>query len=149
MTIIHFEDHPEFKPSYTPHEIIKMGAFGGTYFRPIQSGLLGRTFVDCHLEFQEIAALPPHLVTASVYDKNVNYYGVKCGLSLKDWQDKGWIRETDPRGWFQWYCRFYAGRRCYNDERQIRRWINKKNTFTRLKMTNKVKQVLLHWAIAT
>ena len=56
------------------------------------------------------------------YDVSVNKYGVKCGTSLRFWENKGWINEIDPYGWFQWYFRYWSGRRSKDDERQINRW---------------------------
>lgn len=35
---------------------------------------------------------------------------VKAGQDQAFWEDKGWIDKQDPRGWFQWYCRFYQGK---------------------------------------
>ena len=58
------------------------------------------------------------------YDATVNTYKVKCGGDLEMWESSGWIKEVDPYGWFMWYCRFYLGRRCEDDERQIGRWKN-------------------------
>ena len=49
---------------------------------------------------------------------------LECGTTLEAWESSGWITKYDPYGWFQWYCRFYCGRRCADDERQINRWIN-------------------------
>jgi len=62
-------------------------------------------------------------VASSIYDASVNKYKVKCGASLEEWESSGWMREQDPYGWFQWYCRFYQGRRTEDDERQISRWM--------------------------
>ena len=62
------------------------------------------------------------MVISSKYDKKVNKYKVKCGSSLENWEQSGWIDKQDPYGWFQWYCRFYQGRRTKDDERQIKRW---------------------------
>ena len=52
----------------------------------------------------------------------MNKYGVKCGTSLRFWENKGWISKIDPYGWFQWYFRYWSGRRSKDDKRQINRW---------------------------
>jgi hypothetical protein len=123
--MVHFADHPEFEPNLTPRQILEMGAFGGTYFRPIRSGVLGGVVIPDGRE-----GLPPSWfrgidvakkVVSETYDPRVNRYKVRCGSSLEDWEKAGWIRGQDPYGWFQWYCRFYAGRRTADDARQIAR----------------------------
>mgnify|MGYP001294879530 CR=1 FL=1 len=124
----HFKDHPEFKPNLSPHQVLKMGSFGGTYFRPIYSSVTKK-----HYKSEDVINEYPKswfkgididkMVISSKYDKNVNKYKVKCGTGLEDWEDKGWIIEQDPYGWFQWYCRFFEGRRSPDDERQIKRWL--------------------------
>ena len=123
-TII-FEDHPEFMPNLTPSEVFKLGSFGGTYFRPIKSSVTGLNYKDQHLEFPKTWFKGLDIekyVTSSTCDESINYYKVRSGQSLKFWEDSGWIEKQDPYGWFQWYCRFYLGRRCKDDERQIDRW---------------------------
>lgn len=122
-----FPDHKSFQPSLTPREIFRAGAFGGTYYRPIVSKTAKCSYdVGVHLEF------PPdwfegldisHMVTSEVYRKDVNKYGVKSGNDLDFWENKGWMREQDPYGWVQWYCRFYLGRRTEDDIRQVSRWV--------------------------
>lgn len=64
---------------------------------------------------------PARMVTSDVYRATVNRYRVGCGSGLDDWESSGWIRAQDPYGWFQWYCRFYRGRRSDDDDRQVRR----------------------------
>ena len=122
-----FEDFPEFQPKLSPKQILQLGSFGGTYFRPIYSSVTKQTYGD--EVWQE---LPPDWlegldieteVASSDYHKEVNRYGVKCGASLEMWERKGWMRSQDPYGWFQWYCRFYQGRRTEDDQRQVGRWV--------------------------
>ena len=122
-----FPDYPDFRPNLDPEEVLRAGAFGGTYYRPITSAVADRSFpVGVHLEF------PPDwfdgldvdaLVTSGTYRKSANRYGVKSGNDLPFWEGKGWMREQDPYGWFQWYCRFYLGRRTPDDDRQVSRWV--------------------------
>ena len=105
--------------------------------------------------------IDPKLYSSNYYDVNVKKYRIKCGTSLRFWENKGWIHEQDPYGWFQWYCRYYLGR-CTDDddERQIKRWMNIVNRFKGIlvKMIKnkgakfddycispKIRQILLHW----
>jgi hypothetical protein len=118
-----FKDHLEFTPNVTPLEMFELGVFGGTYWRPIYSGVLNQNLQNQHLEFPDIAKLPINMLTTSTCDQSVNFYGVKAGSSLKEWESKGWIHEQDPYGWVQWYCRFYNGRRSADDDNQIDRWL--------------------------
>tara|TARA_Y100000814_G_C12323572_1_gene399046 strand:+ start:333 stop:860 length:528 start_codon:yes stop_codon:yes gene_type:complete len=163
-----FKDYPDFKPNLTPKEVFKMGSFGGTYFRPIKSSVTGKSYKSENV----IKEYPKSWFTginkkthviSSKYDKNINKYKVKCGSSLEDWEKNGWIDKQDPYGWFQWYCRFYRGRRSDDDERQINRWkklagpngrfrkrlinmIKKKNTkYNDETVSPVIRQVLLHW----
>jgi hypothetical protein len=122
----HFPSHPHFLPNKSPSEIIHEGCFGGSYFRPLFSSTLGVTIED---DWKE---LPPswtqnlsidRYLTSVMYNAEINKYGVACGQSIEEWEANGWINhEYDVRGWFQWYCRFFMGRRCEDDERQIGRW---------------------------
>ncbi|KAI9148424.1 hypothetical protein HJFPF1_12256 [Paramyrothecium foliicola] len=122
----YFESHPEFRPNKSPEEMIREGSFGGSYWRPLRSKRLGITVQD---DWKE---LPPSwttgldvdtFLTNPSYNAEVNKYGVACGQSIEEWEAAGWIaHEYDVRGWFQWYCRFWMGRRCPDDERQVGRW---------------------------
>lgn len=99
-----------FHPELSPREMLALGVFGGKYM------------TDCRGEFPpswfEKARLSPRRADASL-----NHFGVLASQSLSEWRRKGWIFEDDPRGWFQWYCRYYLGRRLpFEDERQIKRW---------------------------
>lgn len=122
----HFPDYPEFRPNLSPAEVLRMGSFGGGYFRPIYSSVANWKFdrVWEELPKQWLKDLDvPKQVANPVYDVTVNKYGVKCGQTLEQWEANGWIREVDPYGWFQWYCRFFQGRRCDDDARQVARGV--------------------------
>ena len=162
----YFKDYPDFKPNLTPKQIFSKGSFidQGGYWREIYSSLLKQNLSNQHKEFKFLNNIPEHLMVSPEKNyKKYNKYGVKCGSTLKFWEDKGWIDEQDPYGWVQWYCRFYEGRRSKDDERQIKRWMNfagPKGRF-RLNLINKIKkantkyddytispvirQSLLHW----
>lgn len=122
----HFDSHPDFTPNKSPESILREGCFGGSYFRPLYSRYLRTTIED---DWRELPAEwtsgldVKKYLTSSEYDPEINKYGVSCGQSIEEWEAAGWIRhEHDVRGWFQWYCRFWMGRRCDDDDRQIGRW---------------------------
>ena len=121
---IMFPDYPNFRPNLTPKEILQMGSFGGTYFRPISSKVTGQSYKDVWKELPEdwLQGLNVKTqVASSAYQKSVNKYKETCGGDLEMWESSGWITSIDPYGWFMWYCRFYQGRRCSDDVRQIGR----------------------------
>ncbi|XP_064629781.1 uncharacterized protein LOC135488821 isoform X2 [Lineus longissimus] len=120
-----FEGYPDFQPNMTPKEVLQTGSFGGTYFRPIKSGVTGKQYNGVHKELPEdwLEGLKvAEKVSSSTYRESSNTYKVKCGGSLQMWEESDWIHAQDPYGWFQWYCRFYQGRRTPDDDRQIGRW---------------------------
>ncbi|GAB0491518.1 hypothetical protein MMPV_002772 [Pyropia vietnamensis] len=120
-----FEDEPTFRPRLSPEEVLRAGSFGGTYFRPIRSGVTGRRYTRTweDLPAEWLAGLDiPRMVGSEVYSKSVNKYKVSCGQGLEAWEASGWIVAQDPYGWFQWYTRFFRGRRSDDDTRQIGRW---------------------------
>lgn len=124
---IHFDGYPDFKPNLTPKEVLQLGSFGGTYFRPIYSSVVNKKLKDQHLEFPNswfTGVSIEEYVASTKCNPDINKYGVRAGSSLDDWESSGWINPQDPYGWFQWYCRFYQGRRSPDDERQIKRWDN-------------------------
>jgi hypothetical protein len=109
---------------------------------------------DCRAEFPASwftrAKLSPER-----YDAKLNFFGVRASQPLAVWRKKGWIYEEDPRGWFQWYCRYYLGRRCLDDDRQIRRWRQIARHVAQVKTAceprdltcrPRQRQALLHWA---
>ena len=100
----------DFKPHLTPQEMLELGVFGGLYFSDRPEEFPKTWFKKAALSIDG----KPH--------RELNYYGVNASQSLSIWKSKGWIHKDDPRGWFQWYCRYYLGRRHEDDERQIKRW---------------------------
>ena len=116
-------------PHKSPIEIIKEGAFGGKYFRDIYSNVNNKWYKSSWKEFNYLKNIDPKYYSSNCYDIGVNKYGVKCGTSLRFWENKGWIHPNDPYGWFQWYFRYYLGRRSDDDERQIKRWKGIVNRF--------------------
>ena len=160
--------HKLFKPNKTPKQVFKLGAFGGTYFRPIYSSVTNKNYTPSEAMrglpkawFQDLDMKT--MVTSSTYDKKINKYKVKCGSSLEAWENSGWIDKQDPYGWFQWYTRYCTGRRTSDDERQIGRWlklagpngrfrrtlmnkiIKKDTTYNDFSVSPVIRQVLLHW----
>ena len=161
-----FKLFPDFKPNLTPKQIIQFGSFGGTYFRPILSGITGKYYKDEWKEFPEDwfegLNIEQH-VTSIIPRSSINKYNVKMGGNLDMWESSGWITKIDPYGWFQWYCRFYLGRRTSDDDRQINRWlktcgpngrfritlirsiIREKTEYDDYKIKPVVRQGMLHW----
>jgi hypothetical protein len=134
--------HPEFKPELTPKEMLELGIFGGKYM------------TDCKNEFPVDWFVNAKLCPRR-HDPKINYFGVNASQPLSVWEKKGWIYKDDPRGWFQWYCRYYLGRRHSDDLRQIKRWKAYKRHVAQIKKNcdpgnmdcrRKQRQSLLHWA---
>lgn len=96
-------------PQVSPAEMLAMGVFEGRYLN------------DCIGELPREWLLNARVSLAGP-DPSVNFYGQKSRSSLSEWREKGWIDERDPRGWFQWYCRAWLGRRTDDDIRQAKRW---------------------------
>lgn len=134
---------PSFKPDLSPKEMLALGVFGGKYM------------TDCRDEFPKEwfrdAKLSPEK-----HDRTLNYFGVSASQPLSVWRAKGWIYRDDPRGWFQWYCRYYRGRRIpTEDVRQIKRWRNMVRHVGQIRAHCRVgdeycrpkqRQALLQWA---
>jgi len=161
-----FKDAPEFRPNRSPKEVLQAGSFGGTYYRPIKSGVTGEKYSGIWKELPKDWLEGLNIgkqVSSSIYENSVNKYGAKCGGDLNMWESSGWIVAQDPYGWFQWYCRFYQGRRSEDDDRQISRWKNctgekgrwKQNliakcvrggfAYDNFAVSPVVRQTLLHW----
>lgn len=101
---------PSFQPELTPAEMLELGVFCGKYM------------TDCRAEYPDAWFVDAKMAKGRA-DCSLNYYGVRASVPLRTWQEKGWIHPDDPRGWFQWYCRYYSGRRIADeDKRQIGRW---------------------------
>ena len=122
-----FNDFPDFKPNLTPRQIFKLGSFGGTYWRPIYSSVTNKNYKKQHVKYPKSwwKDIPKDFLENDWdnYDKNINKYKVKVGSTLEAWEESNWITKYHPYGWVQWYCDFYNGKRCKDDERQINRWI--------------------------
>jgi len=134
--------HKIFKPELTPTEMLGMGVFGGKYM------------TDCQDEFPKNWYIGAKLCH-EFHDPKLNYFGVNASQSLAVWRKNGWIHPDDPRGWFQWYCRYYMGRRHEDDGRQIKRWLAMRRHVTQIKNNcapgdigcrKRQRQALLHWA---
>ena len=133
---------PEFSPELTPKQMLKMGVFGGKYM------------TDCRAEYPEDWFNDAKLCHER-HNPEMNYFGINASQPLSVWREKGWIYPEDPRGWFQWYCRYYMGRRCQDDQRQIKRWramtrhlaqVKKHCKKGDLSCRPKQRQALLNWA---
>jgi hypothetical protein len=134
---------PRFQPELTPAQMLELGVFGGKYM------------TDCRDEFPASWFAKAKL-SPEAHDKTLNFFGVDASQSLAEWRRKGWIHPADPRGWFQWYCRYYRGRRMPGeDDRQIGRWhaiqrhiaqIRKSCAPGDLGCRRRQRQAVLHWA---
>lgn len=121
-----FVSHPDFAPNKSPEEILREGCFGGSYFRPLFSRRLGIIMENDWQELPQQWILGLNIdkyLTNRNYDADVNKFKVPCGQTIEQWEANGWINHAyDVRGWFQWYCRYFMGRRCEDDDRQVSRW---------------------------
>jgi hypothetical protein len=170
-------EYPEFRPNQTPEQMFNKGIFHcqGGYFRTIYSvpcveGEYTK-YEDRYkrytkngrcLENVEITKL---ITPSDKIMKSLNFYKVKAGTKLADWLESDWIMPQHPYGWLEWYCDFYDGKRCDDDSRQIKRWINfagakkgrwrktlinkikaKDSTYDDILISPVIRQSLLHWA---
>ena len=132
----------DFDPELTPKEMLAMGIFGGKYM------------TDCRTEFP-VSWFVKAKLCSERHDPKLNYFGINASKPLSFWLEKDWIDPDDPRGWFQWYCRYYMGRRHEDDDRQIKRWramtrhiaqVVKNCPRGDFSCRPRQRQALLHWA---
>jgi hypothetical protein len=136
---------PEFKPDFTPKQMLELGVFGGKYLNSAKAEYPKEWFVKAKM--------------SDVSEPKLNYFRVSASQPLAEWRRKGWISEYDPRGWFEWYCRYYMGRRIADeDKRQIKRWKAMKRHLSQIANNcrsgdtlcrPRQRQALLHWAYDT
>lgn len=134
---------PEFKPQLTPAQMLKLGVFAGKYM------------TDCRKEFPKSWFTGARLSPRG-RDVSLNFFGVDASQPMSEWRRKGWLHPDDPRGWFQWYCRYYLGRRMPDeDRRQIGRWKAIRRHVRQIEKNcepgdvfcrPRQRQALLHWA---
>ena len=134
--------HPDFRPDLIPRQMLELGVFGGRYM------------TDCRAEFPNSWFARARLAHER-HVPELNFFKVNASQPLSVWRQKGWIHPDDPRGWFQWYCRYYMGRRGPDDEWQIRRWkamsrhvaqVRKRCRKGDLNCRPRQRQALLNWA---
>jgi hypothetical protein len=134
--------HRDFRPELAPRPMLELGVFGGKYM------------TDCAAEFPADWFANARLCRER-HDPELNYFGVNASQPLSAWRERGWIHPYDPRGRFQWYCRYFLGRRGPDDERQVRRWravrrhvaqVEKHCRRGDLTCRRRQRQALLHWA---
>jgi hypothetical protein len=133
---------PVFRPELTPKEMLQMGVFGGKYM------------TDCGEEFPK-EWFEKAKLCHEFHDPKLNFFGINASQPLSVWRAKGWIHPDDPRGWFQWYCRYFMGRRHEDDARQIKRWVQMRRHIGQIRIfcnkgdlecRKRQRQALLHWA---
>lgn len=133
----------DFKPELTPKEMLELGIFGGVYMRDGSEEFPADWFTNARFADNK-------------RDPKVNFFEINASQPLSVWREKGWIYDDDPRGWFQWYCRYYMGRRLPDeDRRQINRWKNMTRHIGQIKKyctpgdlacRRRQRQAVLHWA---
>ena len=134
---------PEFAPDLTPKQMLELGVFGGKYM------------TDCRQEFPADWFTNAKLCH-EFHNPKLNFFEINASQPLSVWRAKGWIHQDDPRGWFQWYCRYFMGRRMpQEDARQIARWKAIRRHIGQIKANcrpsdlacrRRQRQALLHWA---
>ena len=133
----------DFRPELLPKQMLELGVFGGSYFKTIPKEFPTEWFEEARL-------------SQNGPNPELNYFQIAASQPLSVWQAKGWINEVDPLGWFQWYCRYYQGRRLGDEDiRQIKRWKAMQRHVAQIQKNchpgdatcrRKQRQALLHWA---
>ena len=137
----------DFKPYISPVEIINF------WWYLFYSAVNGKFYKSIWKEFKELKGIDKKYYASDFYDASLNKHKIKCGTSLRFWDQKGWINKQDPHGWFQWYFRHDLGGRSKDNQRQIKRW---KRIISRFKGilikmiknggdSPKISQILLNW----
>lgn len=121
-----------FKPLFTPYQMLELGVFDGTYFK------------GNYIDFEKEVLVSPD-----------NLFMENASQPMSVWLEKGWITEEDPLGWYQWYTRYFHGRRLEElDKWQMNRWKSfvarhsgqvLKNGQGDMNVRRKQRQALLHW----
>ena len=137
-----YGDFPDFKPDLSPLAMAKLGVFGGAYFAD---------------DIDDASGIPDAILERQTGDKKKsnNAFGVHSGMSREKWEKRGWLTSDNPRGWYEWYCRFHEGQRFDEDEDQIERWKDFRNRWSpnsqeALENMNPgpgTRQALLHWGL--
>ena len=133
----------EFRPDLSPRQMLALGVFGGKYMTDARGEFPKSWFARAKL-------------SPDGRDPALNYFGVEASQPLSVWRQKGWLHPDDPRGWFQWYCRYYMGRRMPDeDRRQIGRWKAMRRHVRQIQINcephdllcrKRQRQALLQWA---
>lgn len=135
--------HPDFTPELSPKQMLELGVFGGCYYSGIENDFPKSWFTNAKLSLD------------GKKHNELNYFKIGASQPLAVWKKKGWLHPDDPHGWFEWYCKYYLGRRHPDDERQIKRWrAMKRHVMQVVKNCRKgdmrcrprQRQALLHWA---
>ncbi len=147
----------EFNPMLTPREMIERGIFGGAYFsKDLLNEGDGYKFYD-----KLFSGLDSNYLINEKYKASINQFKIRSGMDYNYWCEQQWIHKDDPHGWFEWYCKYFLGRRHSDDDRQIRRWQdfcgprgrwrlriykNIYNSKGDWKVSPRIQQSLLHWS---
>ena len=147
----------KFNPMLTPSEMLKRGVFGGSYFGDKNIAPSGWDYGLLFRSFK--TEVTKEMYLGEKYKAKLNKFKIRSGMSYQYWKDMGWIHPDDPYGWFEWYVKYYAGRRHSDDDRQIQRWIDfcgskgrwRNNIYKKIHDTGdwgvspRTQQSLLHW----